>query len=227
MMVRCVLDKTLFKFVIVGIINTLLGMAIMFGLYNLAGVSYWLSTAANYVIVSFLSFYLNKRFTFRHEGSAIKSGLRFALNIGVCYFLAYGVAKPWTMIMFSGQDRRLQENVAMLAGMCLFTLFNYLGQRLFVFSYSGRGLWGARRGKTREELEAELREVMDRKDDRDPGCYFDREALERRREKALAAARRNVIATEPPKEIARLIWEAEERDRKQDSLEGDESRRKD
>ena len=85
MMVKRVLDKTLFKFVIVGIINTLLGMAIMFGLYNLAGVPYWISTAANYVIVSFLSFYLNKRFTFRHEGNVIQSGLRFALNLSLIH----------------------------------------------------------------------------------------------------------------------------------------------
>ena len=213
-MVKRILNKTLFKFVIVGIINTLLGMAIMFGLYNLAGVSYWVSTAANYVIVSFLSFYLNKRFTFRHEGNVIKSGLRFAVNIGVCYLLAYGVAKPWAMVMLSGQDRRFQENVAMLAGMCLFTLFNYLGQRLFVFADSGQGLPGARQGagkaKSRAELAAELAEAMDREDDRDPGSYFDREALDRRRENVLAAARRSVAAAEMPKEAEEMIVREEE-----------------
>lgn len=219
MMVKRVLDKTLFKFVIVGIINTLLGMAIMFGLYNLAGVPYWISTAANYVIVSFLSFYLNKRFTFRHEGNVIQSGLRFALNIGVCYLLAYGAAKPWAMLMLGGQELRFQENIAMLVGMCLFTLLNYLGQRLFVFSDGGRGLHGARRGRSRAELEAEFQEVMAREDDREPGCYFDREALERRREKVLEAARRNVIATEPPEEIAEMIRAAEAEERKRNGEE--------
>ncbi len=127
------IDKTLFRFVLVGITNTLLGMAIMFGLYNLAGVSYWLSTAANYVIVSVLSFVLNKTFTFGHKGRTAAAGLRFAVNIGVCYLVAYGAAKPLVAFLFQEQDKTLQENAAMLAGMCLFTGLNYVGQRAFVF----------------------------------------------------------------------------------------------
>lgn len=43
-----VIDGKTIKFLIVGVVNTLFGAAIMFGLYNLAGCSYWLSSAANY-----------------------------------------------------------------------------------------------------------------------------------------------------------------------------------
>ena len=39
-------------------------MAIMFGLYNLAHCSYWVSSAANYILTSILSYFLNKYFTF-------------------------------------------------------------------------------------------------------------------------------------------------------------------
>ncbi len=128
-----IFGNTLFRFIIVGIINTLTGMAIMFGLYNLAGASYWISSAANYVLVSILSFVLNKKFTFRHEGEVAASGVRFAINIGVCYFIAYGVAKPCAVSLLEGCNTTVQENVAMLLGMCIFTVINYLGQRLFVF----------------------------------------------------------------------------------------------
>lgn len=57
------LDKTFLKFVIVGIVNTLFGTAIMFGLYNLAGCNYWVSSIANYFFGSILSYFLNKYFT--------------------------------------------------------------------------------------------------------------------------------------------------------------------
>lgn len=129
------LDDTLWKFILVGIFNTLVGMAIMFGLYNLAGASYWVSSATNYILVSILSYMLNKKFTFRHEGQVVQSGIRFAVNIAVCYLLAYGIAKPCALALLDGCSRILQENVAMLIGMCLFTGMNYLGQRLFVFRH--------------------------------------------------------------------------------------------
>ncbi len=128
-----VIDKTLVRFLAVGVLNTLLGSAIMFGLYNLAGVSYWLSTAANYVLVSIFSFLVNRRFTFHHQGRLGAGGVRFAANIAVCYFLAYGCAKPLAAWMFSGYGQAARENAAMLAGMCIFTGLNYMGQRWFVF----------------------------------------------------------------------------------------------
>ena len=59
--------------------------------------------------------------------------MRFAINIAVCYLLAYGIAKPAISALLAGQGQKVQENVAMFAGMVLFTGFNYLGQRLFAF----------------------------------------------------------------------------------------------
>lgn len=130
---RRLVDRQAVRFVLVGIFNTLVGTAIMFGLYNLAGVSYWIATASNYILVSILSFFLNKTFTFAHKGETFRSGLRFAVNIGVCYLLAYGIAKPCAAALLAGRSLQVQENGAMLAGMCLFTGLNYLGQRWFVF----------------------------------------------------------------------------------------------
>lgn len=130
---RNIIDKKLLKFILVGIVNTLVGTAIMFGLYNLAGCSYWVSSAANYVIGSILSYVLNKKFTFRHRGQIAQSALRFTGNIAACYLLAYGLAKPTVRAILTGVTQQVQENIAMLAGMILFTGFNYLGQRYFVF----------------------------------------------------------------------------------------------
>lgn len=43
---RTLFDAKLWKFLLVGVINTLVGTGIMFGLYNLANCSYWVSSAA-------------------------------------------------------------------------------------------------------------------------------------------------------------------------------------
>ena len=65
---RTLFDAKLWKFLLVGVINTLVGTGIMFGLYNLSNCSYWVSSAANYVLTSILSFFLNKHFTFLEFG---------------------------------------------------------------------------------------------------------------------------------------------------------------
>lgn len=130
------MDIKLLRFISVGVVNTAVGTAIMFCLYNLLDCSYWISSAANYIFGSILSYVLNKNFTFRHKGNTLKSGFRFVVNIAVCYFAAYGIAKPLAICILKDSPVHLQENAAMLAGMCIFTGLNYLGQRFFVFGES-------------------------------------------------------------------------------------------
>lgn len=127
------LDKTFLRFIIVGVINTLFGTAIMFVFYNVFGLSYWLSSASNYFFGSILSYFLNKYFTFQYKKRDWKVVGRFVLNISACYLIAYGVAKPLVRALLSGASATIQENVAMLCGMCLFVALNYLGQRFFAF----------------------------------------------------------------------------------------------
>lgn len=129
-------DAKLLRFLIVGVINTLVGMAIMFGLYNLAGCTYWVSSAANYILTSILSFFLNKYFTFKNKEQSAAQVLRFVINIAVCYLVAYGIAKPLCLKLMANASVSLRDNVSMLVGMVLFTGLNYLGQRLFAFRES-------------------------------------------------------------------------------------------
>lgn len=126
-------DKIFLKFIIVGIANTIFGTAIMFIFYNIFHLSYWISSASNYVFGSILSYFLNKYFTFKSKDNSIKGILKFVINIVVCYFVSYGVAKPLTLYVLSNYSPIVQDNVAMLVGMCLFVGLNYIGQRFFVF----------------------------------------------------------------------------------------------
>lgn len=130
---KSLFDEKLWKFILVGIINTIVGTAIMFGLYNFAGVSYWFSSSANYVLTSILSYFLNKHFTFQNKDKSIWVSVRFIINIAVCYGLAYGIAKPLTLLLLKNYSIAVQGNIALFVGMVLFTGFNYLGQRLFAF----------------------------------------------------------------------------------------------
>ena len=127
------MDISMLKFLAVGVLNTAFGAAVMFLLYNLAGCSYWVSSAANYILGSILSYFLNKYFTFQNKERSWKIAAKFAANIVVCYLLAYGVAKPLTLRLLANRPQKLQENAAMLVGMVLFTALNYFGQRYFAF----------------------------------------------------------------------------------------------
>ena len=126
-------DAKLWKFLMVGVLNTLVGNGLMFLLYNWVHMGYWPSTAVSYGLASVMSYFLNRYFTFKYKGSGIGVVLRFSLNIVVCYLLAYGLAKPAMELLLSGASKAVRENIAMLTGMCLFVGFNYLGQRFFAF----------------------------------------------------------------------------------------------
>lgn len=127
------IDPTMIKFLIVGVVNTLVGCGTMFLLYNLANCSYWFSSATNYVVGSIVSFFLNKYFTFQNHEKSWKQVVKFIINVAVCYFIAYGAAKPVVMSVLAAQPINIQENVAMFVGMGLYTVLNYFGQRFFAF----------------------------------------------------------------------------------------------
>ena len=133
-MIKKLFHKTFLKFILVGVANTVFGTAIMFIMYNVFGVNYWISSASNYVCGSILSYFLNKYFTFKNQDKGIGVIIKFIINISLCYLIAYGAAKPLVRYILSGMGTKIQDNVAMLAGMGLFVILNYFGQRFFAFN---------------------------------------------------------------------------------------------
>ena len=127
------IDSTVSKFLLVGVINTIVGAGTMFLLYNLVHCSYWFSSAANYVVGGIVSFFLNKYFTFQNKGWSWMQVVKFTTNLLICYLVGYGLAKGAAELVFSGMVLSLRENIAMLAGMCLYTVLNYFGQRFWAF----------------------------------------------------------------------------------------------
>lgn len=140
-LLKKIFDPTFFRFILVGMVNTAVGYAVMFGLWNLAGLhlwgdaGYWISSAGNYIVGSIVSFFLNKHFTFRSREKGLGVVLRFVLNISVCWLIAYGLAKPAVTWVLSGLSLsgQVQGNLTMLIGSGLFVVLNYFGQRFFAF----------------------------------------------------------------------------------------------
>lgn len=131
-MKRRILDPSVWKFLVVGVGNTLLSMVLMFLLEDLG---YWPSTAIAYVAGAVLSFFLNRSFTFQSKAEFWPSAVKFAVNVAVCYAAAYSVAQPlaaWVLGR-TGMSEVWQERLAKLGGMGLYTVLNYFGQRFFAF----------------------------------------------------------------------------------------------
>ena len=133
MNIPAVFDRKFLKFILVGIINTIVGSAIMFVLYNAAHFGYWVSSACNYIFTSILSFFLNKYFTFNVKQWSVFMVVSFIAVILFSYLIAYGVSKPAMNFLLRDSPQKIRENIALFTGMCIFTGINYLGQRLVVF----------------------------------------------------------------------------------------------
>ena len=129
------------RFILVGLVNTAVGYGVMFGLYNLTPLNtwgsrgQWIASAANYIVGSIVSFFLNKHFTFRNQERGAGVVLRFVLNITVCWLLAYGLAQPIMarLMAETALSEQIKGNLTLLAGSGLFVILNYGGQRWFAF----------------------------------------------------------------------------------------------
>lgn len=127
------IDIKLLKFIVVGVINTVVGASIMFILYNIVHLSYWVSSICNYVVGGALSFVLNKYFTFENTRKSIKQIIIYILNLVACYAVAYILAKRLVYMMLITVSESFKDNVSMMCGMCLYTALNYFLQRYIVF----------------------------------------------------------------------------------------------
>ena len=123
------------RFVIVGVMNTIIGVVAMFIAYNVFHLGYWISSACDYIIGSIFSYFANKHFTFKSEKKSGKEVVRFAINIVVCYLLAYGIAQPVMDLLLGSMQLTVSlfEQLSMILGMCIFIVLNYFGQKYFVF----------------------------------------------------------------------------------------------
>lgn len=197
--IRAFFDKQFLKFCAVGVANTVVGTAVMYGLYNIGHFDYWFSSAMNYVVGSVLSYFLNKRFTFKSTSKSWREVLRFIVNIAACYFVAYTLARPLVQAIFDGLSDTARDNIAMLGGMVIFTCLNYLGQRFFAFKYTTSEEQDAVTQQY-EEYHAERRRLADEKEARIKARRAERREERRTEREAKREAKKNGVPYVKPSE---------------------------
>jgi|SRR6185437_3707745 len=79
------------RFSAVSLLCFALGLGVLTGLHELAGVHYLLAYVASFVVTSTLGFLLNGRYTFQ-AGCGIRSGLLRYMAVNVCLLIINGAA---------------------------------------------------------------------------------------------------------------------------------------
>lgn len=138
-------DIRFLKFILVGILNTLVGEGVILLLLHLIGWKNfsWGAGAAAFVgtvVGSIVSYFLNKYFTFKNKEKGWKPMLRFTINIAACLLIrvlvATGVSelsKALSLTMFGMDVNSFAANLSWAVGACVFVACNYVGQRFFAF----------------------------------------------------------------------------------------------
>ncbi|MFC7392056.1 GtrA family protein [Scopulibacillus cellulosilyticus] len=127
------MNRSFFRFLLVGVFNTIIGLSIMFLCLHVLGFSYFLSTAIGNTIGAIVSYTLNRRYTFKSNKSISKSGFLFIIVVGSCYIISYYlsmVISTWISKFFYTFPR---DDAAALLGAVLYTVTNYFGQKFIVF----------------------------------------------------------------------------------------------
>jgi putative flippase GtrA len=128
--------NTFIRFLLVGAVNTLAGLSIIFILLNLIGMSYWTATFIGNSFGAAISYYLNRTFTFQSKACIQKSAVRFISVILFSYFLSYAISD---LAAESMQDFHLlgyelsRVELAVFMGAAIYTITNFFGQKYFVF----------------------------------------------------------------------------------------------
>jgi putative flippase GtrA len=126
------------SFIIVGIVNTIIGLSSVYFLFNILGINYWPSTFFGNGIGMFLSFYLNKKFTFQSQGKTLRNLFKFFVVVIACYYLSYWLGirlSNWVIAPFT-MNSKVIGNVSILLGAGLYTITNFIGQKYLVFNSS-------------------------------------------------------------------------------------------
>lgn len=117
------------KFLVVGCINTLITLVVIYILMHLFRVDYKTSNAAGYVVGLVNSFFWNKLWVFKkRNGGLFKEVALFVIFFLICYgaqFICLLV-----LVEKMGVDKSLSQFLAMI----VYTLLNFIFNRLFTFA---------------------------------------------------------------------------------------------
>lgn len=115
------------RFLLVGIGNTLVGLAVIYAVKAFFGVGDVAANALGYGVGFLISFSLNRSWTFRHQGVVTRALAAFLIVQAAAYSL--NLACVLAMIGFG-----IDSYVAQALGIPPYTVVSYLGSRYFAFA---------------------------------------------------------------------------------------------
>ena len=121
------LDASAIRFLLAGIVNTLGSLAIIY-LAKVVGIGDMSANAMGYGVGIILSFVLNKKWTFQHDGPVFSTFVRFVIVIGLAYLANLAVVLGTIYIL------NINSYIAQALGIPLYTSIAYIGSRWYVFS---------------------------------------------------------------------------------------------
>lgn len=121
------MDVPLFRFVIVGLVNTLVSLLLIYGCKWLIGMGDIAANMVGYGVGMMCGFLLNKRWTFGHSGELVPAFLRYVAVLASAYLLNL------MTVLFAIHNLRLNEYLAQALGIFPYTTVTFFGSRFFAF----------------------------------------------------------------------------------------------
>jgi putative flippase GtrA len=116
------------RYLLVGALNTLVGLLVIVALQALLGVSPYVANACGYGVGMVVGFLANRSWTFRHSGPVALSATLYAAMFTICYSL--NLAVLWLALNVLGWPAAL----AQLAAMAAYTVCFFVGCKMVVFA---------------------------------------------------------------------------------------------
>jgi len=116
------------KYGIVGIINTLLTLAIIWLMRSVLGAPLVPANATGYIVGFINSFVLNRSWTFKgKKDDWRKEFIKFLIAFGICYMIQLA------FVLLLENQTELKEVYITLLGMVVYTATNFLLNKYFTF----------------------------------------------------------------------------------------------
>lgn len=120
-------DYSLFKYLVVGFINTVLGLLLIYTLKWFFGMSDVLSNMIGYMVGICVAYTLNGSWVFRYSGYHVTSVPKFIFVIFVAY------SSNLYTVLFLIEKFEVSGYLAQAVGIAPYTLIGYIGNKYFVF----------------------------------------------------------------------------------------------
>ena len=115
------------RYSLVGILNTLITLLVIYGLKAGFGADDYWANATGYGVGLIGSFYLNRAYTFGHDGAMSGAAVRFLIAFAICYMINLAVVA----VLVDGLG--VNGYLAQPCGMVSYTISFYILLRMHVF----------------------------------------------------------------------------------------------